>query len=238
MAAASADAGDDEIEQTLHVAANVCLFRIPPRHPTGHVSGDWRLSDKIFVGQLRIVARGETCHVRFVDTASGELFAECPVPYGTRLQYIEPSVDSSRNFVVRVEDAASGNHAFLGMGFAERSDSFDFNEALLRHEKQVERERATALLFAQGGGTPPRAGTASSSAAAPPAAAAISDIGCLYARGEDLRLKEGETMHVRINKKAHKPGGLMSQAAPTLGLGVPPPSPGGGSGFRLAPPPP
>eukprot|EP00955_Chlamydomonas_euryale_P032499 341969-Chlamydomonas_euryale.AAC.4 len=46
MAAASADAGDDEIEQTLHVAANVCLFRIPPRHPTGHVSGDWRLSDK------------------------------------------------------------------------------------------------------------------------------------------------------------------------------------------------
>jgi hypothetical protein len=58
---------------------------------------------------------------------------------------VENVEDSTRYFVVRVQND-NGQQAFLGIGFNDRSDSFDFNVALqdhfkyLKQAKQIEQE--------------------------------------------------------------------------------------------------
>lgn len=63
---------------------------------------------------------------------SGELFGTCPVGAGQRAVAVEPVSDSSRYFVLRLLDKSSGRHAFVGLGFNDRGEAFDFNVALVR----------------------------------------------------------------------------------------------------------
>ena len=47
--------------------------------------------------------------------------------------------------MIRAKDEASGQHAFVGIGFTERTDAFDFNVALgdhFKHEAAKEAEEA------------------------------------------------------------------------------------------------
>ena len=58
---------DSDIEQTLIVCREAVLYKIPPRGSGGHKSGDWLVSDKIFSGRVRVIAKGETAEVRIED---------------------------------------------------------------------------------------------------------------------------------------------------------------------------
>lgn len=64
------------------------------------------------------------------DSSTGELFAQ--VTYVTPWTQVEPVLDSSRYFVLRVE-GEGGKRAYIGMGFAERGDAFDFQVSLHLH---------------------------------------------------------------------------------------------------------
>jgi adaptin ear-binding coat-associated protein 1/2 len=131
-------------------------------------------------------------HSLVLDIAGhrGELFAMCPVRGGERMTCVEPAADSSRNFVIRVVDATSGRHAFLGMGFPERDDAFDFNVALSDWDKHAQ------------GGAPSAAGSL-------PAAAAPQ---------HDFSLKPGESIKVKPVASRASGGGLLSAVA-ALGTG-------------------
>jgi len=129
---------DDEFESVLWIARECYVYRLPPRTSSaGYKAAEWGdMEAFLWKGRLRILERGSEndpsnstkCFIRLEDADTGDLFANCP--YTLDGKSVEPVLDSSRYYVIRVEDAATGQRAFLGMGFPERSDSFDFNVAL------------------------------------------------------------------------------------------------------------
>ncbi|KAK8934651.1 hypothetical protein KSP39_PZI014253 [Platanthera zijinensis] len=131
---------EEAFEHTLLVVREVSVFKIPPRSTSvGYKCGEWLQSDRIWSGRLRVVSCGDRCEIRLEDPSSGELFAACFVLPGQRESSVETVLDSSRYFVLKIEDGR-GKHAFIGLGFNERNEAFDFNVALSDHEKYLRRD--------------------------------------------------------------------------------------------------
>ena len=81
------------------------------------------------------VSVGKEAKLKLEERGSDKLYAVCPIP-----AYPGPAVqavaDSSRYFVIKVTE--EGKAAHLGLGFADRADSFDLNTALHDHFKSVQ----------------------------------------------------------------------------------------------------
>lgn len=207
---------EDEAEHVLLVVREVLLYKLPPRPAaSGYRCQDWPKESFLFQGRLRVTAVGPRCAVLFESADTGELFAQVPLDNERPEVSVEPVTDSSRYFAVRVDDG-NGRHAFLGLGFRERSDAFDFNIALQDHVKQARAGRM---------GGPAADGDA---AAAPPL---------------DLSLKAGETLRVNLSgvgggarrrEPANAGGGGPGGLPPPPALSAPP---GANSGARRRPAP-
>ncbi|KAF9246353.1 hypothetical protein BU15DRAFT_40155 [Melanogaster broomeanus] len=205
------DSLEDEIESILYIAREISVYRIPPlKANEGHRANDWGdLAKPLWKGRLRIVEKSHNAALLFED-------AQTALPYAVfaRAEYdaMKPSVDavldSSRYFVVRVEDA--GNKAYIGMGFAERTDSFDFNVALQDYTK-----RAKAAL------NPPSPTTNTPSPHIP------------QGPKKDYSLKEGQTFSISIPGKSSQQGATSSLLG-SSGVG----SSTSSGGIPLLPPPP
>jgi len=196
----------DEVESVLYIAREISVYKIPPlRKNEGHRANDWGdLADPLWKGRLRILERSQGATLYFEDAQTGDLFAKAD--YDPTKPCVEAVLDSSRYFVIRVED--SGKKAYIGMGFAERTDSFDFNVALQDYTK-----RFRAKL------NPP---SPTSEATSPHLPAGPK---------KDYSLKEGQTFSISIpgRKKAVGGGNLLGSAGAVNQ---------GGSVPLLPPPPP
>ncbi|PKU27344.1 adaptin ear-binding coat-associated protein 2 [Limosa lapponica baueri] len=96
-------------------------------------AAEWQLDQPAWSGRLRITAKGKIAFIKLEDKTSGELFAQAPVEQFPGIA-VESVTDSSRYFVLRIEDG-NGRRAFIGVGFVDRGDAFDFNVALQDHFK-------------------------------------------------------------------------------------------------------
>ncbi|EIE19797.1 DUF1681-domain-containing protein [Coccomyxa subellipsoidea C-169] len=94
-----------------------------------------------------VVTSGDDCWIRLHDVTTGDMFAECPIMKGKPLtSSVEPVVDSSRYFVLRVVDRDSGRHAFIGFGFRERAHASDFAAALSDYQQYLKRSEEAAAM--------------------------------------------------------------------------------------------
>ncbi|KAK4786870.1 hypothetical protein SAY86_010703 [Trapa natans] len=106
------------------------------------LADEWDVNKWAWEGILKVVSKGEECIIRLEDRVTGELYAraflrsEEPHP-------VEPVIDSSRYFVLRVEESIGGRrrHAFLGIGFRERTEAYDFQAALHDHMKYLNKKK-------------------------------------------------------------------------------------------------
>uniref|UniRef100_A0A4W2EY00 NECAP PHear domain-containing protein n=1 Tax=Bos indicus x Bos taurus TaxID=30522 RepID=A0A4W2EY00_BOBOX len=189
-----------EYESVLCVKPDVHVYRIPPRATNrGYRAAEWQLDQPSWSGRLRITAKGQVAYIKLEDRTSGELFAQAPVDQfpGTA---VESVTDSSRYFVIRIEDG-NGRRAFIGIGFGDRGDAFDFNVALQDHFKWVKQQ----CEFAKQAQNP--------------------DQGPKL----DLSFKEGQTIKLNIasmKKKDGAAGTPRTRPTSTGGLSLLPPPPG------------
>lgn len=203
------------------------VYAIPPTAShSGHRAESWNVDKWLKTVSVKVTNTGKRGHIKLFDTESGQLFAECPLPRDVPVStVVEPVIDSSRYFVLRVEDEATRRHAFVGLGFRERDSASDFKLAVQEHEQQQKREKEAAKAREE----------YERELAEAQASGATAEGGKLH----DYSLKG--TVKISVPKKAGaaaaskgSAGAAAAAAATGAGVGILPPPPGG---FKLAPPP-
>ncbi len=118
----------DELDRNLLVIEKCFVYRIPPKQTSaGHRAADWNVKQPDWTGRLEVIAREANCRINFIDP-QGNLFATAPVSSRNPKETVEKVTDSGRYFVVRI--AAGEKKASIGVGFADRAESFDFQSVI------------------------------------------------------------------------------------------------------------
>jgi len=227
----------DAIQRVMFVASSVHVYNIRPsprRRATPLRPGPRTPSGTSSTARLRVIETavpspgGGPDEVKtdivLEDSSTGQLFAAAPY---TSQAVVEPALDSSRFFALRVQDGA-GRKAVLGVGFEERSESFDFSVAL------QEARRALGMDRVAGG---------------PPVSQRPGAAGAEKKQAEEKRdysLKEGETITVNLSgtkfgRNRPRPQDMMSPASEQANLAsvsLPPPPSGAGKRNSVSLPPP
>ncbi|XP_062205316.1 uncharacterized protein At1g03900-like [Phragmites australis] len=138
-----APAEAEPLELVLFQVAECYVYLIPPRMTAASYRADeWNVNKWAWEGVLKVASKEEECIIRLEDKTTGELYARAFLREGEP-HPVEPVIDSSRYFVLRVEENIDGRqrHAFIGLGFRERPEAYDFQAALHDHMKYLNKKK-------------------------------------------------------------------------------------------------
>jgi len=210
-------------------APTAYVYAVPPaRTAAGHRADDWDVNKWLAKVSLLLATLSEADDDPDAETAAlirllepgGDVFAECPLPPELPLAAaVEPVVDSSRYFVLRVADRQTGRSAVLGLGFDNRDAASEFRAALAElgagreRAKEARRrrsERAATVLGQALGGV---------------------SLGAASEQKKSLALGEGQKITISVPS-------LQRKKAAGAGLLSPPPQRAAGPLLPPPPPPP
>jgi len=194
---------DDEVESVLFVQREMSVYRVPPLESMdGYKAAEWGLENPLWKGRLRVLEKASSgVTIVLEDGQTGAPFARAPY---TDDQAVQPVLDSSRYFVLRVQDLNTGSKAHIGIGFTDRAESFDFNVALQDYTK---RKNAPAKLEEEAKSSAPKV---------------------------DYSLKEGQTFKISIpggkagasTSRSSASASSTSSSSTTAAIPLLPPPPG------------
>ncbi|KAJ6360749.1 hypothetical protein OIU77_004713 [Salix suchowensis] len=133
----------EAIELVLFQVSECYVYMIPPRKSAASYRADeWDVNKWTWEGTLKVISKGEECIIRLEDKTTGELYARAFLRNGEP-HPVETVIDSSRYFVLRIEENIGGRlrHAFIGIGFRERAEAYDFQAALHDHMKYLDKKK-------------------------------------------------------------------------------------------------
>ncbi|GAV60146.1 DUF1681 domain-containing protein/Methyltransf_11 domain-containing protein [Cephalotus follicularis] len=139
------------IELLLFQVSECYVYLIPPRKSAASYRADeWDVNKWAWEGTLKVVSKGEECIIRLEDKSTGELYAQAFLREGEQ-HPVESVIDSSRYFVLRIEENFGGRlrHAFIGIGFRERTEAYDFQAALHDHMKYLNKKKTAEEMEQQ-----------------------------------------------------------------------------------------
>ncbi|XP_010277761.1 PREDICTED: uncharacterized protein At1g03900 [Nelumbo nucifera] len=133
----------ETVELVLFQVSECYVYMIPPRISAASYRADeWNVNKWAWEGTLKVISKGEECIIKLEDKTTGELYARAFLREGEP-HPVEPVIDSSRYFVLRIEESIGGRlrHAFIGIGFRERPQAYDFQAALHDHMKYLNKKK-------------------------------------------------------------------------------------------------
>ena len=101
---------------------------------------DWNLGEPLKTCNLLVERRGDLLVLEFLSGDSVFCQSSVDLRNGKSLQqWLEPVVDSSRYFVVKIQGAGN-KQATIGFGFRSRDEATDLRESVQHYQKSMQRE--------------------------------------------------------------------------------------------------
>jgi len=154
------------IEQRLLKLDEVFVYKIPAmKTADGHRAEDWNLATPLATCSLIVNRRDDSLCINIMaerpkanappGATESYLFAQSIIQVKSdqsshKLEHwVEPVVDSSRYFAMRIRDSRTGREAFIGIGFRERNDATNFRMTMEDYVAALKREEKAQVLHQQ-----------------------------------------------------------------------------------------